>query len=237
VLRNCAEYARTVRDARKERKALLLLVRRAAAEVPLALASSTWARAVAVTPPPPPPEPPSVREVVAKPPPPPLPPEAHVSVDDVTHRLAALVPADGGAPKLVRYERDLDHVRREVATLAERGSAPADVLTGLRTVVRYYDAAAVAYAAAEEQLERERRPRHLPPNDGATAPYFESSEAAAVIDEFPFLGETVVREPGPGVIGGESSGLWRPFQARTLLWQRGREELGRLTAWLTAGAH
>jgi hypothetical protein len=223
-----------VRDARKEGKALLLLVRRAAAEVPLALASSTWARAVAATPPPPPAEPPTVRAVVAKPPPSPLPPETHVSVDEVTRRLAALVPA-GDPPKLVRYQRELGQVEREVATLEARGTAPADVLAGLGTVVRYYDAAGVAYAAAEAQLERERRPRHIPPSAGATAPYFESSEEAAVIDEFPFLTATVVREPGRGLVGGESSGVWRPIQARTLLWERGREELGRLTTWLTAG--
>jgi len=234
VLRTCGEYARAVRDARDGKKALLLLVRGAGGERPALLAASTWQRAVAAAPPSPPPEPPSVRSVVAKPPPPPLPPETHVTVEEVTRGLGALAPAAGPTLPLATYRRDLTRVQRQVETLVARGSAPADVLAGLRTVFRYYDAARVAYVAADEQLERERRPRHLPPAETATAPFFADSEAAAVIDEFPFLRATVTRDPGPGAVLGESAGRWRPLEARALLWERGRQELDRLTAWLAA---
>jgi hypothetical protein len=55
-----------------------------------------------------------------------------------------------------------------------------------------------------------------------------------VIDRFPFLRDTVVREPARGVAGTESAGVWRPTQARALLWQRGHDELARLTSWLAA---
>ena len=99
-------------------------------------------------------------------------------------------------------------------------------------MLSYYEGAAVAWASEETQRERERRPRHLPAPE--TASFFGDSEVAALIDRFPFLRATVVRDPAPGLVG-ESSGLWRPRQARTLLWERGREELGRLTGWLAAG--
>jgi len=108
------------------------------------------------------------------------------------------------------------------------------VLSGLRTVLEYYEGAAVAWASEETQRERERRPRHLPAGETATATFFEDSEATALLDEFPFLRATVVRDPAPGLVG-ESAGLWRPRQARALLWEHGREELGRLTGWLAAG--
>src|SRR5439155_1130177 len=96
---------------------------------------------------------------------------------------------------------------------------------GLRTVLRYYDAAEVAWGAEEAEHEREQRPRHLPASEGDTVPYFADSEPAATIEEFPFLGSTVAREPHPALLGGESSGLWRAGQARSLLWERARGEL------------
>jgi hypothetical protein len=56
-----------------------------------------------------------------------------------------------------------------------------------------------------------------------------------VIDEFAFLSPTVVREPSPNLLG-ESSGLWRPLEARALLWREGAAELDRLASWMDAGA-
>ena len=226
---SCAEYARVVREARREHKAVLLLVRRAAAEVPLALGPSTWERALAAAVPPAPAEAPSVRTLVATLPPPPLPPGTHVSVEEVTRGLSALA----GGSRLGAYQEDVLRVRRQVETLAGREAAPAAVLGGLRTVLRYYEGAAVAWASEETQRERERRPRHLPA-ETMTAPFFADSEVAALIDEFPFLRAAVLRDPAPGLVG-ESGGVWRPREARTLLWERGREELGRLTGWLAAG--
>jgi len=101
------------------------------------------------------------------------------------------------------------------------------------SVVRYYDAAEVAWEADEDVREREKRPRHYPSSEGATAPYFADSDAEATIVEFPFLRDTVVREPGTAAI--EVSGLWRPIQARALLWEKGREQLDRLAEWVRAG--
>ena len=226
---SCGDYARVVREARREHKAVLLLVRRAAAEVPLALGPSTWERALAAAVPPAPAEAPSVRALVATLPPPPLPPGTHVSVEEVTRGFSAL--AGGG--RLGAYQEDVLRVRRQVETLAGREAAPAAVLGGLRTVLRYYEGAAVAWASEETQRERERRPRHLPA-ETMTAPFFADSEVAALIDEFPFLRAVVLRDPAPGLVG-ESGGVWRPREARTLLWEGGREELGRLTGWLAAG--
>jgi PDZ domain-containing protein len=235
VPRTCSDYARAVRDARSGRKALLLLVRRGEAEVPLVVGASSWERAVANPAPPPVAEPPTVRRLVAAAPPPPLPPETSVTVEEVTHGLAALG-TDHPSARLETYREALLHVHRQVETLAARGAVPGDVLEGLRTVLGYHDAAAVAWTSEETQREREGRPRHVPTREGATAPYFEDSDVAAAIDQFPFLRDTVAREPAHGLVVGESAGLWRPQQARAMLWDRGREELARLTAWLSSSS-
>jgi len=232
VARTCVDYARAVHEARRERKALLVLVRRAAADMPLALGAATWERAVAAAPAPAPAEAPSVRALVAAPSPPPLPPGAAVTLAEVTGGFAGLAPAARPPTRLAAYRQDLLRLHRQVETLAARGAVSAEVVAGLRTVLRYYDAAEVAWAAEETQRDRERRPRHVPAAEAAAAPYFADSEAATAIDEFPFLRAAVVRDPGPGLLAGESSGLWRPLQARALLWERGREELTRLTSWL-----
>jgi hypothetical protein len=234
VPRACADWQRAVREARKEEKALLVLAARDAADVVVALGAATWAREVAAAPPPPPPEPPSVKAVVAKPPPPPLPAEARVTLDTVLRDLGTLGGAERPSQTLDVYRRDLLRVHREVETLAARRAVRPDVVDGFRTVLRYYDAAEVAWDAAEQLRETERRPRHLPSPEGATADYFSDSEAAATIDEFSFLAPTVSREPHRGLI--ESAGRWRPLQARALLWERGREELGRLGTWLADAA-
>ena len=236
VVRSCGEFARTVRDARRDRKAVLLLVRRAGTEVPLLVGAAAWDRAVATASAPAPSEPPSVRKIVATPPPLPLPPETSVSVDEVTRGLAALRDAERPSARLETYRRDLVQLHRQVETLTARASAPPRVLDGLRTVLGYYDAAGVAWGSEEARRERDRQPRHLPSRDNVAAPYFEDSDVAAAIDEFPFLRDTVVRDPEPGPVGIESAGLWRPLQARALLWEHGREELARLAGWLGSGS-
>ena len=229
--RSCADYARAVRDAREGKKALLLLVRRSTGTVPLALGPATWERAVATAPPPPPPEAPSVRALVATPAPAPVAPEAHASLDELEGELRALAPADRTPGQLADYSHRLLRLHRQVEALAARHVTGAGVVDGLRTVLRYFDAAEVAWAADESLRERERRPRHVPSREAEPAPFFADSEAAATIEEFPFLRDAVSRDPRPGLIG-ESSGLWRPLQARALLWAHGREELERLTSWL-----
>lgn len=237
---DCAEWARAVRDARRERKALLLLVRRAETEVPLVLAQGTWERSVAVAPtaPPPttpPPAParqpaaaPSVAAIVREP----LPAPAGTAAAEVIRALEALEPKETLRARVDSYRQGLLRVHRQIESLAAREAAPPAVVTALRTVARYFDAAEVAWTAEEDLREREDRPRHIPLGEAAAAPYFAHSDAEAVIFEFPFLRETVVREPGTGLL--EVSGLWRPVQARTLLWERGREELRRVAQWVRA---
>ena len=198
--------------------------------MPLALGPATWERAVA-TAPPPPLEAPSVRALVATPAPVPVPPEARVSLDELARDHRALAPADRPPAQLADYSHRLLRLHRQVEALAARRAASAGVVDGLRTVLRYFDAAEVAWAADESLRERERRPRHVPSSEAAAAPFFADSEAAATIEEFPFLRATVSHDPRPGLVG-ESSGVWRPVEARALLWARGREELDRLTAWL-----
>ena len=284
VLTSCDDWARAVREARRERKALLLLVRRDADEMPLMLAQGTWDRVVAVAPPTVPtvpPSPPTVPPLPSTVPPlppatppaatPPVTPSAEAPaaraptpaptpttlpvpaaapsvaaivkepaagapsapLDELLRTIAALTPEEPSTARIGAYQQQLLRVHRQVESIAARGAASPEVTTGLRTVVRYYDAAEVAWEADEEAREREKRPRHFPSSEGATAPYFADSDAEATIVEFPFLRETVAREPGTGAI--EVSGLWRPIQARALLWEKGREQLDRLAEWVRAG--
>src|SRR4029077_8423710 len=223
VPRGCGDWARALRDARRERKTLLILARRNGTEVPIAVAARAWDRAVAAVPAAPA-EPPTVRRLVASPPPP-LPEDTTVTLEEVTRGLAALAgAADRPSPRLDTYRHDLVGVERQIETLAARRAVPADVVEGLRTVAGYYEAAGVAWESEETQRERQGQPRHIPLRDAATAPYFEDSGVAAAIDRFPFLRDTVDRQPSAGVVGTETAGAWRPRQARTLLWEHGREE-------------
>jgi hypothetical protein len=275
VLTSCDDWARAVREARRDRKALLLLVRRDAEEMPFMLAQATWDRVVAVAPPTVPTVPPSPPTVpplppttppttppaaapaarAPAPPPPPaptpttLPPAAapsvaaivkepasgapSASVDEVLRSIAALTPDEPSTARIGTYQQQLLRVHRQVESIAARGAASPEVTTGLRTVVRYYDAAEVAWEADEAAREVDKRPRHFPSSEGSTAAYFANSDAEATIVEFPFLRETVAREPGTGTL--EVSGLWRPIQARALLWEKGREQLDRLSEWVRAG--
>ena len=232
VPHGCGDYARAVREAEHDRKALLLLVRRPDGEVPLALASRTWDRPVAAVPPPPVRAAPTVQAVIAKPPPEPLPAEVQVTLEHVVQGLEELASADKPPSRLPAYQHDLLRVHREVETLAARKAVPTTVADGLRTVLRYHDAAEVAWTAEEAQRETERVPRHVPSSEASSAPYFADSDAASTIDDFPFLRETVVRDPRPSFGIGETSGRWRPTQARALLWSHARDELTKLRTWL-----
>jgi hypothetical protein len=231
VPRACAQFARALAAARDEHKALLLLVRRGDAEVPLALGAATWgappaaeAQAGTATGPssilaPPPQAPP--------PPPPPLPPETVVSTEGVLRDIGALAPPDQPPTSLPAYRDAVTQARREVETLAARKAAPDDVVTEMRSVLRYYEGAVLAWDGMEGNREREHLSRKLPIPDSLTVPYFTDSPVASLIDEFPFLDATVARRPSGGRLV-EASGLWRPVWARLLLWERGGQALEQL---------
>jgi membrane-associated protease RseP (regulator of RpoE activity) len=233
VPKSCADYARAVREARHDRKALLVLVQRASTDVALALGSATWDVAVAAPPPTIPAPAPSVRPLVAAAPPPPLPSVAQVSLDEVLQGLAALTPGGERPPAagLEGYRRAVTRLHEQVSTLRARQTVGPEVAGGLATVLAYHDAAMMAWAADETEGERTHRPRQLPAAQH-TAPYFADSEVATTIDRFPFLRDTVTRDPGPGVFGGEAAGVWHPLQARALLWEHARSEQGMLSSWL-----
>jgi len=231
VPRSCAQFARALVAARDDHKALLVLVRRGDAEVPLAFGAATWG-----TPPPAPAEagpttaPPSIAAPTSRPvppPPPPLPPETAVSVDGVLRDMAALAPSDQPPTSLSAYRDAVVHARREVETLAARKTAPDDVVAEMRSVLRYYEGAELAWDAIEGNREREHLSRKLPVPDSLTVPFFTNSPVAALIEEFDFLDATVARQPTGGRFV-EASGLWRPMWARLVLWERGGQALEQL---------
>ncbi len=260
--RTCAQWARVVSDARDGGKALLVLVRRGEAEMPLALGAAAWGGLAALpetrapgadtAPPGTPPagrpageapapsaatpgqapaqRPPTMpARAPAPPPPPPLPPETAVSVEGVQRDLAALAPLDDPPTNLPAYRDAVLQVRRQVETLASRGSAPDDVVGELRGVARYYEGAVIAWEAIEGDRADERRSRRLPVADNMAVPYFGESPVASLLDEFDFLDATIARPPRGGGLA-EASGLWRPVWARLLLWERGARALEELRA-------
>jgi hypothetical protein len=232
--RSCSQWADAVEDARDDRKAVLLLVRRGETEVPLALPSSVWGvpetpPAVAADEDEDAPAEPAAKRFVEAPKPPPLPPEEPVSVEAVTTQLAALAPTPDEPPtNLVAYREQVLRIRREIETLAARQSAPPPTIDALRNVARYFEAAEVAWEALEGDRDMDRRSRRMPVAENATVPYFSDSPQAAVIDEFDFLSATVSSEPTRATRFAESSGRWRPMWARILLWERGNKELQQL---------
>jgi membrane-associated protease RseP (regulator of RpoE activity) len=231
VPRACAQFARALTAARDDHKALLLLVRRGDAEVPLALGAATWGA-------PPPAEPgaetatgPSSVLAPATPPPPPppppLPPDTVLSTEGVLRDIGALAPPDQPPTSLPAYRDAVTQARREVETLGVRKSVPEDVVTEMRSVLRYYEGAVLAWDAIEGNREREHLSRKLPVPDSLSVPYFTDSPVASLIDEFTFLDATVGRRPSGGRLV-EASGLWRPVWARLLLWERGGQALDQL---------
>jgi hypothetical protein len=152
-----------------------------------------------------------------------------VSVEGVVSAMAALAPLDRPPSSLVTYREATLQVRREIETLAARGSAPEDVVTDLRVVMRYYDGAAIAWEAMEGKRVDERLSRRLPQAENRTEPFFSDSPEAALLDEFSFLEGAIARQPRGGRLA-ETSGLWRPAWARLLLWERGAQALDDLRA-------
>ena len=232
VPRACAQFARALSAARDERKALLLLVRRGDAEVPLALGAATWG----------------------------APPPAEAGAEPATGPSSILAPARAATAaasssaaagdrrldrkvscatsarwrlrtsrptSLPAYREAVTQARREVETLAARKTVPDDVVTEMRSVLRYYEGAVIAWDAIEGNREREHLSRKLPVPDSLAAPYFTDSPVASLIDEFTFLDATVARRPSGGRLV-EASGLWRPVWARLLLWERGGQALEQL---------
>lgn len=243
VPRSCAHWNRAVRDAREERKALLILVDRAGVQVPLALPPSTWDRPAVETAGGPEADVPGAPDVAREaasavsPPvaPPPLPPEVPVSLEGVLAALDRLANPEPSGSDAVAYEEAVREARRQVETLAARGATTAARVAALRRAVRHFEAAAVAWEAIDGPRRAERRSRRLPVAENRTVPYFADSPAAAIIDEFDFLEATVAREPTTGSFGFESAGSWRPVWARLLLWERGARAVTALRESVQAG--
>jgi hypothetical protein len=230
VARSCTEWSRVVSDARDGGKALLLLIERGDAEVPLALGRRTWGEAapsaVASG------EAPAARPRAAAPEaPPPLPPDVPVSVDSVVADLGGLVgrTRQGVGP----YGDAVLGARRAVETLAIRKAAPPDTIATLRRVARLHEAAVLAWTAVDAIRERNGIAKRMPVSEAATGPFFSDSPIQSMFDEFDFLRETVAEEPR-GRRFAESSGAWRPAAARRIAWEHAGEELGRVTATLAA---
>src|SRR5439155_321335 len=90
-----------------------------------------------------------------------VPVEARASLDDLVRELRALMPGDRPPGQLADYSHRLLRLHRQLEALAARHTAPPAAVDGLRTVLRYFDAAEVAWAADESVREHERPPRHL----------------------------------------------------------------------------
>src|SRR5262249_45203495 len=159
VAHSCGEWGRVVSDARDGGKALLLLVARGDAEVPLALGRRTWGEpapaAVASGSAPAPSSRPAAPEA-----PPPLPPDVAVSVDSGVAARGGLVgrPRQGVGP----YGDAVLNARRGVETLAVRKAAPPETLATLRRVARLHETAVLAWNAIDAIRVRDGLAKRMP---------------------------------------------------------------------------
>jgi hypothetical protein len=238
---SCRAWVGAVEDARRAGVALLLLLGRGDGQIVLALPASTGKAAEpardtsvaeAVVPAPAPAEAPSMAAIVAAAPPPALARADREVLAATLRRVEALAREAAPPASLVAYRDAVVAARAEIDALSATGLPAPGVESALALLLRYHEAAVVAWESEEALRERDRRPRRYPMARAAAAPYLPGSAVAAAIAGFPFLEATVERPPGPGVLVGGRAGLWRPVEARALLWERARAEQAALAAWL-----
>jgi hypothetical protein len=226
--RSCAQWARALAAARDERKALLVLVHRGDADLPLAFLATTWGTPAAEPPaagapgiPPPP-----VAAPAKEPPPPPPPP---LPAETASRSRAWCATSRRSRPPIAAHQPHHLPRRRAPGTPrggdAGRAAAAENVVVDLRAVLRYYEGAAVAWEAIEGDRERQHLSRKLPVPDSMTQPYFSDSPVASLLEEFDF--STPPSRASRPADGWSRSGLWRPVWAR-LLWERGARALDEL---------
>lgn len=240
--RDCDGYRRTIRDARKEQKALLVLVTRGSKRQLLSFEPEIWKRqekkqeakeAVA-----------ALQTMLAVP----LPPTVQNQVDQTgpqalaTLREVAAVAGPRSHPST--YEKGVAKAKVQLAALdqASQGEAEKRITAAAKVVLDYYLTAREIRLYKQEVVNKSRNDKHEDPKPllmSTELPYLLDSPVSGWIDKYPFLRKSVSETPRTvsiGSIPGEWPGSWNPDTAVQLLWERANEETETFARWLNGEA-
>ncbi|MGH8007024.1 MAG: PDZ domain-containing protein [Candidatus Binatia bacterium] len=236
--RDCEGYRRTVRDARKGQKALLMLVTRGGQRQLLSFEPEMWQRQEekqeakeAVV---------ALQTMLAVP----LPPKVQDQVEQTgPQALAALrevaaVAVLRGRPNA--YEQGVVKAQAQLAALDQEGQGDAEkrITAAAKVVLDYYLTAQEIRQYKRNAINKSRNDQLEDPKPllaSTEVPYLLDSPVPGWLDKYPFLRESVSETPRTVSIGGfpgEWPGRWNPDTAVQLLWKKANEETETFARWL-----
>lgn len=242
LLSNCRSYQMAVQEAKKDKKALLLLIDTKKGKRAVVFERAVWEEpkkkaAAAVA---------SLKTLLETP----LPPSVQVQVrplgDEAVKALRELESAVTSpsalrmAGSLNRYEQKLRRTQAQISALqnSAQGEAGQRVLAGVQVILGHYQTAQEIWQYKEKRLEQ-TRPDLRKGEQGAhsaSLPYFFDSPVLVWVDRYPFLKTSILSAPHEQRLG-EAPGEWNPDEALRLLWHEAKEEIDKLSGWLQKTAH
>ncbi len=233
LIQTCRSYGQAITDAKRERKALLLLVARQGKMEAVAFAAEVWEE----------PEEKKAKEAVASlktilkaPLPPPLKGKIEPVGKEVVVILRELETSAHLPNHLSLYEQSVNRAEDRIAALdySVQGEAEKRMTAGAQVILTYYlDAERIWQYKIEQvaQLRPEASKQEKTMYTLPSFPYFYNSPVLDWVDRYPFLKASVVSAPrNLGFI--ERPGQWEPDKAILLLWQKAKEETDNLNQWL-----
>lgn len=237
LLQNCRSYQRAVQEAKKDKKALLLLVNTKKGKQAIAFERAIWqepekkaAEAVA-----------SLKTLLETSLPPAVQSQVHPLGDEAVNALRELesaVPSPRALympGSLRQYEQKLQQTQEQISALrnSAQGEAGQRVLAGVQVILGHYQAAQEIwqYKAKRIELTKPDLRKGEQAIYSASLPYFFDSPVLVWVDRYPFLKPTIVSAPYEKRFG-EEPGEWKPDEALRLLWREAKEETDKLTSWL-----
>lgn len=233
----CRSYQQAVKEAREEKKALLLLVHSQGKKRAVVFEKAVWdepekkaQQAIA-----------SLRTLLETPLPSPMQGQVKLLGDELLRTLRDLESAVSASnilrmpASLSRYEQKLHQTEEQMAALQRlvQGEAEKRVMAGAQVILDYYRTAQEIWQYKAKRLAQTR----LDLRKGEQAvhnsplPYFFDSPVLVWVDRYPFLKTSIATAPHQERFG-EQPGEWKPDEAILLLWQAAREETDKLNSWV-----
>lgn len=236
-LQNCRDYRKAVREAKKDKKALLLLINTKKGKRAVAFERAVWeepekkaTEAVA-----------SLKTLLETPLPPPVQGQVRPLGDEAVNALRELesaVPSPRALHmpgSLSRYEQKLRQTQEQISALrnSAQGEAGQRVLAGVQVIMEHYRAAQEIWQYKAKRLELIKPDLRKGEQAiySASLPYFFDSPVLVWVDRYPFLKTSIVSAPHEQRFG-EAHGEWKPDEALRLLWHEAKEETDKLSSWL-----
>ena len=236
LMRDCRSYRQAITDARKGKKALLVLVAREGKRQAVAFEAAIWKepekKAKEATA--------SLKTLLEAPLPPPLKGKVGPVGEEVVLAMRGFETSAYLPGHLSLYEQSLSQVKAKIAALdrSVQGEAEKRVIAGAQVILDYYLAAQEIWQHKLERLAKLRpdlRQGEQAAYSSPFFPYFFNSPVLAWVDRYPFLKASVATAPRKERFL-ERPGEWNPDQAILLLWQKAKEETDNLSQWLKGTA-